>query len=47
MPNDEPKKAPVELNPPIPPQKIGEHKSAEVDALKPTAERKAKTGEKS
>jgi hypothetical protein len=47
MSSEESKKEQVELNPPLPPQRIGEHKSAEVDALKPTPERKAKTGEKS
>lgn len=46
MPNLEAQKVPVEQKPAVPPQEIGEHKCAEVDALPPTPERKAKTGEK-
>ena len=47
MPNKESKKGLVEPNPPLLPERIGEHKPPEIDALKPTPERKAKTGEKS
>jgi len=48
MQENESNKATGEQNqPPPPPEKIGEHKCAEVDALQPTPERKAKTGEKS
>jgi hypothetical protein len=47
MPNEESKKVSGEQNVPVPPQKIGRHKCAEVDSLQPTPERKAKTGEKS
>ena len=46
MQNDESKKAVGEEQPAVPPQEIGEHKCAEVDALPPTPEREAKTGEK-
>lgn len=45
MPNDESKKE-SGPQPAVPPQDIGEHKCAEVDALPPTPEREAKTGEK-
>jgi hypothetical protein len=46
MPDDESKKTAGEQQPAVPPDKVGEHKCAEVDALQPTPERKAKTGEK-
>jgi hypothetical protein len=45
MPNEESKKMSREQSPPVPQSEIGEHKCAEVDALPPTPERKAKTGE--
>jgi len=46
MPDDESKKAAEAPKPAVPPQDIGEHKCAEIDALPPTPEREAKTGEK-
>jgi hypothetical protein len=46
MQNKESQKVTGEQKPALPPQEIGEHKCAEVDALPPTPERKAKTGEK-
>jgi hypothetical protein len=46
MPNDESKKAAEPPKPALPPEDIGEHKCAEVDALPPTPDREAKTGEK-
>ena len=46
MPDDESKKAAGEEQPAVLPDKVGEHKCAEADALQPTPERKAKTGEK-
>jgi hypothetical protein len=46
MPDDETKKAADAPKPALPPQDIGEDKCAEVDALPPTPEREAKTGEK-
>jgi hypothetical protein len=45
MPTQESNQVTGEQKPPVPPHKIGQHKSAEVDALQPTPERKAKTGE--
>ncbi len=45
MPNEESKKAADVPKPALPPE-IGKHKCAEVDALPPTPEREAKTGEK-
>ncbi len=46
MAKNESKKAPGSQKPPVPPEKIGKHKSPEIDSLQPTPERKAKTGEK-
>ena len=47
MPKEEMKKRPSIQRPPVSPQSIGKHKSAELDTVEPTPERKAKTGKKS
>ncbi len=47
MPKEEMQKLPGKQKPPISPQSIGKHKSAELDSVEPTPERKAKTGKKS
>jgi hypothetical protein len=44
---EELKKQPGKQNLPVSPQSIGKHKSAELDSVEPTLERKAKTGKKS
>jgi hypothetical protein len=47
MAKSESKKVSGQQKPAVPPTKIGRHKTAEIDSLQPTPERKAKTGEKS
>jgi hypothetical protein len=46
VPNEETNKETGVKKPVVAPDKVGEHKCAEVDALRPTPEREAKTEEK-